>query len=191
VIVLGPMPKGTAAPEPSFAFGATLTELDGDWALDWNGKQLTTPLKSWEELGTPSFAGTATYRKEFTAPSVAGKKHVYLEIADAHDYARVLLNGKELGAHAWQPYRWEITGALKAGVNSLEIEVNAPPATRPVGAPPPAAPSAKPANSPSPGGRRPRQDAAAAPATTLAGTPRAPENGPVSGLQGPVRLVAY
>jgi hypothetical protein len=183
VVVLGPMPKGAAAVEPSFASGDTLTELDGDWTLDLNGKQLTTPLKSWEELGTRSFAGTATYRKQFTAPSVPSKKHIYMEIADAHDYARVLLNGKELGARAWQPYRWEMTGLLKPGMNSLEIEVVAPPSSRPAGAP---APAATPANSTASAARRPT-----APATTLAGTPMAPENAPFSGLQGPIRLVAY
>jgi hypothetical protein len=191
VVVLGPLPKGAAPAEPSFVSGDNLTELDGDWTLDLNGKQLTTPLKSWEELGAPSFAGTATYRKQFTAPSIPAKKHVYLEISDAHDYARVLLNGKELGARAWQPYRWEITGVLKSGLNSLEIEVNAPPPSRPAGAPPPAAAPTTTANSPASTARRPRPDAPVASATTLAGTPRAPETPPVSGLQGPIRLVAY
>ena len=188
VIVVGPLPKGASPAEPSFAAGEKLAELDGDWTLDLNGKQLTTPLKSWEELGTPSFTGTATYRKQFTAPSSSAKKHIYLEISDAHDYAHVLLNGKDLGAHAWQPYRWDITAALKPGLNNLEIQVNAPPASRPAGAPPPAAAPAATATS---AARRPREDALAAPATTLAGTPRAPENSPVSGLQGPIRLVAY
>jgi hypothetical protein len=186
VVVLGPMPKAVAATEPSFAIGDTLAALDGDWNLDLNGKQLTTPLKSWEELGVSSFAGTATYRKQFTAPAAPAKKHVYLEITDAHDYARVVLNGKELGALGWQPYRWEVTGALKEGLNSLVIEVNAPPPSRPVGAPPPAA-----AALPTSTARRPRPDAPATPTTTLAGTPGAPEHAPVSGLQGPVRLVAY
>jgi hypothetical protein len=191
VIVLGPMPQGTAAVEPSFTSGTTVTDLDGDWALDLDGRHFMTPLKSWEELRTPSFAGTATYRKQFTAPSLPGKKRVFLEIADAHDYARVVLNGKELGAHAWQPYRWEVTGILKSGLNNLQIEINAPPASRPGGAPPPAAPAARKANTGGPAGSQPRPDAAAAPATTLAGTPRAIESAPVSGLQGPIRLVAY
>jgi hypothetical protein len=188
VIVLGPLPTGTAPAEPSFASGEKLADLDGDWTLDLNGKRVTTPLKSWEELGTSSFTGTATYRKQFTVPSVPARKHVYLEISDAHDYAHVRLNGKDLGAHAWQPYRWDITAALKPGLNNLEIQVNAPPASRPVGAPPPAAAPVATANS---AARRPRQDAPTAPATTLAGTPRAPETTPVSGLQGPIRLVAY
>ena len=30
-----------------------------------------------------------------------------LEIGDANDYARGKLNGKQLEAHCWQPYRWE------------------------------------------------------------------------------------
>jgi hypothetical protein len=187
VIVVGPLPKGASVPEPSFASGETLAELGGDWALDLDGKQLTTPLKSWEDLGTPSFARTAIYRKQFTAPSLAKKKHVYLEISDAHDYARVLLNEKELGARAWQPYRWDITAALKSGLNNLEIQVNAAPASRPIGVPSPAAT----ANSPASAGRRPRQGSTVAPPTTLAGTPRPPETLPVSGLQGPIRLVIY
>jgi hypothetical protein len=188
VIVLGALPKGVSAAEPSFAAGEKLIELDGDWSLDLNGNHITTPLKSWEELGTSAFAGTATYRKEFTAPPVPGKKHVYLEITNAHDYARVSINGKALGAQAWQPYRWDVTASLKPGVNSLEIEVNAPPSSRPPGAPPA---QAVPANPPPAGARRDRPDASATSATTLAGTPRPREVPAVSGLEGPVRLVAY
>jgi hypothetical protein len=191
VIVLGPLPKEATRAEPSFASGEKLAELDGDWAVDLHGKQLTTPLKSWEELGAPSFTGTATYRKQFTAPSFSVKKHIYLEISDAHDYAHVLLNGKDLGAHAWQPYRWDITAALKSGLNNLEIQVNAPPASRPVGAPPSATVPAATANSPASAARRPRQNVPVGPATTLAGTPRAPEAPLFSGLQGPIRLMAH
>jgi hypothetical protein len=125
VVVVGPLPSGVAAPEPSWASGNTLAELDGDWALDLNGRQVTTPLKSWEDLGTPSFAGPATYRKQFTVSATPAGKRVFLEIADVHDYARVKLNGKELEAHAWQPYRWEVTNVVKPGSNDLEVEVRA------------------------------------------------------------------
>jgi hypothetical protein len=125
VVVVGPLPAGAGAPEPSLASGATLATLDGDWALDLNGKTMTTPLKSWEDLGTPSFAGPAAYRKQFTVAAVGAGKRVFLEIGDVHDYARVKLNGKELGAHDWQPYRWDITSAVKAGSNELEVEVRA------------------------------------------------------------------
>ena len=137
VVVVGPLPGGVAAPQPSLMSGNTLAELSGDWMLDLNGRQVTTPLKSWEDLGTQSFAGPVTYRKQFTAAASPAGKRVFLEIADVHDYARVKLNGKELEGHAWQPYRWDITSALKAGSNDLEIQVNATPAGR-GGTPPPA-----------------------------------------------------
>ena len=162
VVVAGPLPGGVAAAEPSFASGNTVAELDGDWALDLNGKQLTTPLKSWAELGTPSFAGPATYRKQFMVGAAPGGRRVFLEIADVRDYARVKLNGNELEAHAWQPYRWDVTRALKSGANELEVEVRATPAGR--GGPGGAAPDA--------------------------GRGRGAPPPPTSGLLGPVRLVA-
>jgi hypothetical protein len=104
VVVVGPLPGVVAAPEPSLASGTTLAEL---------------------EMGAPSSAGPATYRKQFTASAAPAGKRLFLEIAGVHDYARVKLNGKELEAHAWQPYRWEVTSTLKAGTNDLEIQVNA------------------------------------------------------------------
>jgi len=162
-VVVGPLPGAVAAGEPSMASGNTLVELGGDWALDLNGKPLTTPLKSWEDLGTPSFAGPATYRKQFTSAAAPAGKRVFLEIAEVRDYARVKLNGKELEAHAWQPYRWDVTSTLQAGANLLEIQVNATPAGRG-----------------GPGG---------APAASAAGG-RGRGASPISGLLGPVRLVA-
>ena len=216
VIVVGPRPAGVAAAEPSFVSGKTLADFNGDWKLDLKGKQLTTPIKSWEELGVTSFSGPATYSLQFTAPAKPTGKRVYLDIGDVHDYAHVTLNGKEVGARSFQPYRWDVTSDLKQGKNDLEIEVygtasqgrgaGAPPASIP-----PAAASAPgsaplPANGgmePAAGARRRSQAGAAsgaavpgaAPAVASTagsgagrGTPSAPTT---SGLLSPVRLVAY
>jgi hypothetical protein len=139
VVVVGPLPSGAGAAEPSFAAGTTLAELGGDWTLDLNGKQVTTPLKSWEDLGARGFAGPATYRKQFTASAAPVGKRLYLEIAEVNDYARVKLNGKDLEGHAWQPYRWEVTGVLEPGSNDLEVEVRTTAAGRGVPTAPPAA----------------------------------------------------
>jgi hypothetical protein len=191
LVVVGPLPGGVAAPEPSLASGNTLAELNGDWTLDLNGKQVTTPLKSWEDLGTRSFAGPATYRKQFTAAAAPAGKRVFLEIADVHEYARVTLNGKQLEAHAWQPYRWDITSALKTGSNDLEVQVSATPAGRggaPSG-PPPAAPGAPAAGRA--GGRGGRgQGAPAAAAASGGGAGRGNATPSSSGLLGPVLVVA-
>jgi len=128
VIVVGPVPANAGAAEPSFAAGATVAELNGDWTVELNGKELTTPLKPWEELGTRSFAGPVTYRKQFTIDALPAGKRLFVEIGDVHDYARLQVNGKELEAHDWQPYRWEVTNLLKLGPNELEVEVRATPA---------------------------------------------------------------
>jgi hypothetical protein len=198
VIVVGPLPSGVGAPEPALVPGTTMAELDGDWSLDLNGKQVTTPLKSWQDLGTPSFAGPATYRKQFTAPTAPAGKRLFLEIADVRDYAKVKLNGKDLEAHAWQPYRWDITNALKPGSNDLEIQVYAEGGGRGPGGPPPAAAGATAAAGGGRGGRGGRgQGAAGAPGAPAmppgaapAGMGRGAPTPPASGLLGPARLVA-
>jgi hypothetical protein len=191
VVVVGPLPSGVAAPEPSSASGTPLVELGGDWTLDLNGKQVTTPLKSWEDLGTQSFAGPATYRKQFTSPAAPAGKRLFLEIADVRDYARVRLNGKEFEAHAWQPYRWDITSALKAGPNDLEIQVNATPSGRggSGGAPPAAAPG-RGARAQGAPGTTATPGAAGVYGAVGGGGGRGAAQPSVSGLLGPVRLVA-
>jgi hypothetical protein len=209
VIVVGPLPKGVAAAEPSFVSAETFADLSGDWKIDLNGKQMTTPIRPWQELGTTSFAGPATYSMQFTAAATPKGKHVYLEIGDVHDYAHVTLNGKEVGARSFQPYRWDVTSALIKGSNDLKIEVYANVSQTPSGVLP-AATAAAPAaagsaTAPSAGAPRRRQSAGTG-ATGLAqlpaggGTTPAPGGGggrgaaaapPTSGLLGPVKLVAY
>jgi hypothetical protein len=208
VIVVGPLPSGVGTPEPALVPGTTVAELDGDWSLDLNGKQMTTPLKSWQDLGTASFAGPATYRKQFTAPTAPAGKRLFLEIADVRDYAKVKLNGKDLEAHAWQPYRWDITNALKPGSNDLEIQVYAEGGGRGgFGGPPPAAAggaggrgaAGAPGATAAGGGRGGRgggggQGAPGAagmpPGAAPAGMGRGAPTPPASGLLGPARLVA-
>jgi hypothetical protein len=209
VIVVGPLPKDVAAAEPSFAAGDKIATLDGDWSVDLSGKQTTTGLKSWEDLGTRGFTGPATYRKQFTASAAPRGKHVYLEIGDVHDYAKVTLNGKDLGARSWRPYRWDVSGALKPGANDLVISVNATVARGPGGAPPAAAaaPAVGLATAPAAGTsgaagarRRAAGAGAAAGVGAAAGAggaaqaaPAGGRGGPAgatSGLLGPVALVA-
>jgi hypothetical protein len=207
VVVVGP-PAGGGGPggaEPSWTSGTTLAELGGDWALELNGKQLTTPLKSWEDLGTRSFGGPAVYRKQFNLAALPAGKRVYLEIADVRDYARIRVNGAVFEAKAWQPYRWDITNSLQAGNNDVQINVFATSAGRGgPGGPPPAAAGAAgaaPGAAGTAGGRGGRggrggQGAPGAAGMPAGGAPAGMGGGrgtptpPVSGLLGPVRLVA-
>jgi hypothetical protein len=131
VIVVGPLPKGIAAPEPVLASRKLVQELDGDWSLSVNGQSYTAPLKSWQDLGVKDVSSPGTYTKEFTlSAKPAGKRRMLLECADLRDYAHLRLNGVDLEARGWQPYRWDVTKALKAGKNVVEIEVQASPPGR-------------------------------------------------------------
>jgi hypothetical protein len=183
VVVVGAVAGELRDPEPSVS-GTTLAELGGDWTLELNGKRMTTPLKSWEDLGTPSFTGPATYRKQFTAPAAPAGKRVFLEIADVREYARIRVNGAIFDALAWQPYRWDITSSLQAGSNDLEITVYATPSGRGGGGAAPAA-----------AGGRAGQVGPAGSATAIAAAGggnrfRGVVSPVLSGLLGPVRLVA-
>jgi hypothetical protein len=200
VVVVGPLPGQVMAPEPSLKAGTTLVELGGEWALDLNGKQLTTPLKSWEDLGTQSFGGPAIYRKQFTLPTLPAGKKVYLEIADMRDYARIRVNGATFDARAWPPYRWDVTASLQPGNNDVQINVFATPSGRGgMGGPPPAAAGAAGAGAAGGRGGRGGRGGQGAPgaAGMPAGAPPAGRGGgrgtptpPASGLLGPVLLVA-
>jgi hypothetical protein len=206
VVVVGPPAGegggGRGGAEPAWTSGTTLAELSGDWSLDLNGKQLTTPLKSWEDLGTQSFGGPAVYRKQFNLPALPAGKRVYLEIADVRDYARIRVNGAVFEAKAWQPYRWDITNSLQAGNNDVQINVFATSAGRGgPGGPPPAAAGAAPGAAGTAGDRGGRggrggQGAPGAAGMPAGGAPAGMGGGrgtptpPASGLLGPVRLVA-
>ena len=50
-------------------------------------------------------------------------KRLYLDLGKVAVMAEVKLNGKNLGIVWKTPYRLEVTGAVKAGENSLEVEV--------------------------------------------------------------------
>jgi hypothetical protein len=131
VIVIGPLPKGVSTPEPVLATRKVVQELDGDWSLSMNGESFTGPLKSWQDLGVKDVSSPGTYTREFIlSAKPTGQRRVWLECADVRDYADVHLNGVDLHARGWQPYRWDLTRALKRGQNVIEIEVTAAPAGR-------------------------------------------------------------
>jgi hypothetical protein len=175
IIVLGPLPAGVGEAEPSLAAGQTVLELSGDWSVTMGDKQLTTPLRSWEDLGVASYSGAALYKKEFTSPAVKGR--VFVECDDVREYARVKLNGVDLDARGWRPYRWEVTKALRAGANLLEVEVRGAGGGGRAPAPPPTGATAAPGR----GG---------APNTAAAGGRGGSAAPVVSGLLPSVRLVA-
>ncbi len=110
-------------------------EINGPWQLSfppkWGAPESVTltNLISWSDSADPGvkfFSGTATYRARFDFPD---SKHnpqnskLFLDLGDVRVMARVMVNGRDCGV-AWRaPFRVEITGAVRGGENTLEIQV--------------------------------------------------------------------
>lgn len=73
--------------------------------------------------GIRHFSGTATYRRTFESKIHNPKSKVLLDLGAVHNLAEVILNGRNLGVLWKQPFRVDVTRALKDGPNELEIRV--------------------------------------------------------------------
>jgi hypothetical protein len=105
--------------------------LEGAWEVSfdpkWGGPDKITfnALQDWThhaERGIEYYSGIATYRKSFDLPRESGGT-IHLDLGTVHDMARVRLNGKDLGVLWCAPWRVDISAAVNAGNNQLEIEV--------------------------------------------------------------------
>lgn len=75
------------------------------------------------QAGVRYFSGTAAYTKTVAVPAtmLASGKRVYLDLGRVEVVATVLVNGKNLGTLWTRPYQIDITDAVNAGTNTLEI----------------------------------------------------------------------
>jgi hypothetical protein len=111
-----------------------LAMISGAWDLSFQ-KDRGAPasikvneLSSWSDntaAGIKYFSGTGTYTKTFTAPAEWFTKdaELWLNLSDVKNLAEVMVNGKSLGILWKKPFRVNVTGALKAGENKVEIRV--------------------------------------------------------------------
>ena len=111
-------------------------EIGGAWAVSfppkWGAPEKITldALASLSDSTDSSiifFSGTATYNKTFDwnpAAQVGNQKsEQWLDLGEVQVMAQVKLNGHDLGT-LWQPpFRVEVSSALQAGHNTLEVRV--------------------------------------------------------------------
>jgi hypothetical protein len=109
-------------------------ELTGPWEVSfdpkWGGpaKPVTfQKLEDWSQHADPAiryYSGTATYRTTFNLPlPVTRHLSPFLDLGNVQIMAEVRLNGRDLGILWKPPFRVDVTGALKAGENVLELRV--------------------------------------------------------------------
>jgi hypothetical protein len=111
-----------------------LATLGGSWDVAFQANRgapariTMDKLASWTEngdAGVKYFSGTATYRKNLQAPAEWFKAgaQIWLDLGAVANIAEVAVNGKPVDAIWRGPFRVNLTGALKAGSNTLEIKV--------------------------------------------------------------------
>jgi hypothetical protein len=117
---------------PYVAPASTPIEINGEWALHFTqggpalpDDQKLKQLVSWTELPDEkaiAFSGTGVYTIDFIIPS--GKTDDYvLNLGRVQESARVWINGQEAGILWSIPFQARIGQYLKAGKNTLKIEV--------------------------------------------------------------------
>jgi hypothetical protein len=77
----------------------------------------------WTLQGYPFFSGTGVYGASFTMPGKYEGGRIVLEAECGEDVLEVVVNGVAAGVQPWHPYRVDITGHVRRGVNRIELKV--------------------------------------------------------------------
>jgi len=111
----------------------TSTTITGPWKIkfprNWGAPDSATfdKLISWTESpeqGIKYFSGTATYSNTFrySDSRISAGERVYLDLGDLSTVAEAWLNGRSLGITWAMPFRFDVTGLLQPGENTLIVE---------------------------------------------------------------------
>ncbi|QDA62355.1 glycosyl hydrolase [Hymenobacter jejuensis] len=115
-----------------YAVPTPVQTLAGNWQVSFpklfNNTTLWRPaaLQSWTASGDSTlryFSGTATYQHEFKVAKKALGGKLLLDLGEVKEIAEVSLNGQPLGILWKAPFVVDISPAVKAGTNKLEVKV--------------------------------------------------------------------
>ncbi len=76
----------------------------------------------WAEQGLNSYSGGVRYRRTLTL-GAAPEGALWLDLGRVRGAAEVWVNGRSAGARIWSPYRFDVSGLLQQGENSIEVLV--------------------------------------------------------------------
>ncbi|MDR2384675.1 MAG: glycoside hydrolase family 2 [Tannerella sp.] len=131
--------SGIGAPESSelkdnFPQAKTILEITAPWTATFesdkvkrgpSGTVVFDKLQSWslnEDERIRYYSGTAVYNNSFSIESKP-EGGIYIDLGKVGVMAKVKINGRYSGGAWTYPYRVDITDAIKAGENTVEIEV--------------------------------------------------------------------
>jgi hypothetical protein len=124
-----------SAAGPDFSVPVEAARLGGPWEVSfdprWGGpeKVVFETLDDWSlrpEEGIKYYSGKAVYRRTFDLNQglPAGDMRLWLDLGTVKNIARVKLNGRDLGILWCNPWRVDITEAVRDTGNRLEIRVD-------------------------------------------------------------------
>ena len=107
--------------------------FDKDWTISFpssnqsNVKDIKlSSLHSWTTLNDSTlkyFSGTVTYKNTFTGNEKFNSKNLFISFDSIYNILTIKINGINCGTIWTQPYELDITKAVIAGENKIEIEV--------------------------------------------------------------------
>jgi hypothetical protein len=135
VFVVFRKPTTTASRTRPGRTSTTLTAVDGGWTVSFPPNWGAPPqvrldkLASWTasaDAGVKYFSGTATYARDLQVAAAWLKpgSRIVLDLGSVQNLAEVSVNGKAVGGVLWKPpFQADVTSALRAGPNRVEIKV--------------------------------------------------------------------
>jgi hypothetical protein len=131
--------SGNGKPESSgmkanFPVPEMITEINTPWTVIFESDKikrgpseplLFDKLQSWsqnEDERIRYYSGTAVYNNTFTLDEKPSGK-IYIDLGRACNMAKVKINGRYVGGVWTYPYHMNISDAVKAGENTVEVEV--------------------------------------------------------------------
>ncbi|MCG8700164.1 MAG: glycoside hydrolase family 2, partial [Bacteroidales bacterium] len=107
--------------------------LPGNWELKFHNTNFVkdsiykvSELKSWTNFSNEAvrfYSGTATYKTTYNLPDDVPTKEILINLGRLSVVADVKINGTSIGTTWVRPYRLNTNGLLKAGENTIEVEV--------------------------------------------------------------------
>ncbi len=104
-------------------------KLDEGWRLiqpsDLPPKSVN--LSSWTQWpGMEHYSGTLVYECDFTIAEHLLRESITIQVdlGEAHELAHVYINDQEAGYKMWRPYRFDLSGRVRAGSNVIRVAVS-------------------------------------------------------------------
>jgi hypothetical protein len=117
----------------NFPEAVQLTEITSPWEVQFDAEMrgpvqpvVFDKLIDWTSRPEESikyYSGTAIYRNTFELAKRPASERIFLNLGDVKVMAKVKVNGTDVGGVWTAPWQLDITDALKAGKNTVEISV--------------------------------------------------------------------